>query len=181
MGQMPVCTNKANSPGGAGLSCTNKPNLACPGARRRVTVNKQSQLAGGTGRDAVRLYKQTQFGGARPRGGVPLRTNKDKLGRPGVSGGPARGGSLSCKTKPIFAAPVGKIPHCSTILSFHHSNPMPIVRNEPNLRGRIAQNEANFRPALPGKAKKWASDTKVSFWPVRSKRTCAKNLRKSAN
>jgi hypothetical protein len=46
---MPIARNKANSPGGAGLSCTNKPNLACSGARRRVAVNKQSQLAGGAG------------------------------------------------------------------------------------------------------------------------------------
>jgi hypothetical protein len=50
---MRLVSNKANSPGGArrdavpgrgaGFRCTNKPNLACPGTRRGVALNKQSQ------------------------------------------------------------------------------------------------------------------------------------------
>ncbi len=70
---LPILPNKANSPGGAGLSCTNKPNLACPAARRGVAMNKQSQLAGGAKWDAVRLYKQTQFGQEPFRGQVLCR------------------------------------------------------------------------------------------------------------
>jgi len=40
--------------------------------------------------------------------------------------------------------PTAGIPHHSTILSFHHSNPMPIVRNEPN----FARTDRNGRAPL---------------------------------
>jgi hypothetical protein len=94
------CTNKANSPGGAGLSCTNKANLERPAARRGVAVNKQSQLPGRAGRDAVRLYKQTQSrwpgrclqGNSATSPRCPASGNKAKPGRAGVSGGQDGGG-----------------------------------------------------------------------------------------
>jgi hypothetical protein len=59
-------------------------------------VNKQSQLAGGAGRDAVRLYKQTQFGGT-PSAACRL--------------GPARAG---CTNKPNSARSRRCSPHKQT-------------------------------------------------------------------
>ncbi len=54
-----------------------------------------------------------------------------------------------CKTNPIRNR--RDTPQRSTGLSFHHSNPMPIVQNEPNSglgvqlpAGRNVQNEPNF-------------------------------------
>jgi hypothetical protein len=68
--------------------------------------------------------KQTQFTGA---GGRLCKTNPISY--------VAR---ASCPWIRIMGArahatiPAGEIPHRSTVLSFHHSNPMPIVRNQPN-------------------------------------------------
>jgi hypothetical protein len=55
------------------------------------------------------LYRQTQFGLGWPGRAVP------------------RGGQ-SCETNPIGLGNT----HCSSILSFHHSSPTPIVRNKAN-------------------------------------------------
>ncbi len=48
---------------------------------------------------------------------------------------PAASGLRRAKCAKQTQFPPDGIPHHSTMLSFHHSNPMPIVQNEPNLEG----------------------------------------------
>jgi hypothetical protein len=77
-----------------------------------------------------------------PAGWVPARGNRAKRTQ---SRHVAR---ASCPWIRIMGArahatiPAGEIPHRSTVLSFHHSKPMPIVQNEPNLAGRAGSRRA---------------------------------------
>jgi hypothetical protein len=83
---------------------------------------------------AGRLYKQTQF--RRVATGLAVQTNPICPRRMARRG---RGWSLLRQTNPIPAVAAFGRPHYSTIPSFHHSNPMAIVRNKANLawRGRV--------------------------------------------
>jgi hypothetical protein len=62
--------------------------------------------------------------------------------------GPAGGGRRrpNAQNEPNFRGSAGGWnPHYSTIPSFHHSNPMPSVQNEPNLAPRSACRRVNVR------------------------------------
>ena len=87
---------------------SNKPNFGDPARGLGLAcTNKANLPAGGTGSARFRPRRSS----LRPR---------------------AFPGRL-CKTNPISETwPAGRIPQHSTILSFHHSSPMPIVRNKAN-------------------------------------------------
>jgi hypothetical protein len=99
----------------------------------------------------------------RDQGGAGRRTNaQNEPNLPGGAGRDVARGAWDegqmCKTNPISESwPAGGISQHCTILSFHHSSPMPIVPNEANSRqgrmgrgprgvrrGAIVQNKANF-------------------------------------
>jgi hypothetical protein len=103
---MPIVANKANSPGGAGLRCTNKPNLACPCTRRRVAVNKQTQSCG-TPAAACRLGPARAGCTNKPNSTRSRRASpyKQTQSAPRQMGRRGPGWSLSCQTNPI--SPVG--------------------------------------------------------------------------
>jgi hypothetical protein len=110
----------------------NEPNSQEPGGRLCKT-NPIS--AGSTGPGGTERAKRTQFpagpggtgpGGTRRVAGCRAKQSQFRAGR--TEG--------KCAKRTQF--PAGGISHRSTTLSFHHSNPTGIVRNEPNF------------PALPG-------------------------------
>lgn len=79
---------------------------------------------------AARSCVQTNpISGGRPRPQGPVRAKQSQL-PPDRRAGPLLG--QPCETNPIPAGSVAEIPHYSTILSFHHPNPMPIAQNEAN-------------------------------------------------
>jgi hypothetical protein len=131
---------------------------------------KQSQLAAGLwcktkpistrGRglgDEGVLYKQTQFRHVARASHAP-----DQAGPRLCAGADFARGSESWARRPCYYMPIrrsafpggqivqnepnlgGEIPRRSTILSFHHSNPMPIVQNEPNFPSTLPGVAAGF-------------------------------------
>jgi hypothetical protein len=80
-----------------------------------------------------RLYKQTQFGVFRSDEECHCVQTKPicprRMGRRG------RGWSLLRQTNPIPAVAAFGSPHCSSIPSFHHASPMPILPNKANSPG----------------------------------------------
>jgi hypothetical protein len=121
----------------AGLSC--KTNPIWPGfggaGSRQAKDAKRTQFAthhteaGGTNR-----AKQTQLGLAGPG---PRRAKDAKRTQfpatPDGTGPQGRGTRGKCAKRTQF--PAGRISHHSSILSFHHSKPMSIVRNKANFPG----------------------------------------------
>ena len=102
------------------------------------------------------------------RGRIPLRTNKANShqggeGRSGPSLAPRPSGSSPGVLQKQTQFPAVDIPHHSTIPSFQHSKPGPIVRNKANFPGRgrlpagrptrsIVRNKANL-----SRERVWAS------------------------
>ncbi len=120
------------APPAAGASVRNEANLrrlvVCSKGRRgeRLTAS----LGPPTRNLALGTPLQTQ---GRARQTNPIRGSGGGPGGRLCKTNPIWRRALSCKTKPISG---GQDSHHSTVLSFHHSNPMPIVQNEPNSRVR---------------------------------------------
>jgi len=146
-----------------GASCTNKPNLERPAAKRGVTVNKQSQLDRWlVAPNKANLLPAPDNGRGAARSPLPARganvQNEPNSRRAGWDKAPGtRDAGANAQNEPNFANrdrawgtrgecakrtqfPAHRISHHSTILSFHHSSPTPIVQNEPNL-GRCSRRE----------------------------------------
>jgi hypothetical protein len=91
--------------------------------------------------------KQTQFLASRAAGAGRLcKTNPISPPGGNPESGPPAG--LLIQTNPTSP---GEIPRYSTVLSFHHSNPMPIMRNEPNSAIADSQRPAACPQGLRGR------------------------------
>jgi hypothetical protein len=87
----------------------------------------------------------------------PARANRAK--RTQFSAGRAAGAAERAKQSQLRGAyrakqsqfPPGKMSHYSSVLLFHHSNPMLIVQNEPNFVGSDVRNKPNFAAPAVGR------------------------------
>ncbi len=179
-GQVSSGRKMQNEPNSVGSNAQNEANLGQPGWHARANRAKRTQFRR-AGRDGAcgaegDCAKQTQFGATRLAFGERLcKTHLISPERPGMGAGGRGREALpgpTAQNEPNFVELAsGCNTHHSTVLSFHHPSPMPIVRNEANLsiadlglrigaslRWDACRPTCRFRPAPAGCTNKpnWA-------------------------
>ena len=142
----------------------NEPNCDLVGGSPSACVPGPLPPQGNNGGKRLR-YKRSQLGGS-----VKFEVSS------------AERENQACETNPISA--IG-IPHHSTIPSFHHSNPTPMMRNEPNLRRGRPLGPADRAKRTQFRKESQVSGFKSEAGELGGESSCFKlhtsNLRRSAD